>query len=113
MTTPADIIRAAAEVGIEIMVEKNRLALTGDVSHLTDDLRAAIRREAHGIHISLTGRVRACPRLSYYVPKGSRVTTAHGEGEVLQVFADRITVLVDGEMRARFCNPNKITLHKT
>ena len=91
-----------------IGAESGRLKIEGDLSGLTGDLREAIRRDAVGLIIALTGRLMTHPRLCYYVRRGERVETPHGPATVLQVFADRITVRARGEKRARFYAPEEI-----
>lgn len=55
-------------------------------------------------------RLERRPDLCRYVPKGTRVRAAEGEGVVLQVFEDRITVHLDGEDRTRFYEPEDLNL---
>lgn len=108
--SPAAIISTLEGLGIEASLSTGGLALSGQTERLTDELRRAIRADAVGLRIALSGRLFIHPRLCYYVKRGDAVETPHGPATVLQVFADRITVRARGEKKARFYVPEEIML---
>ena len=95
---------------IQLCAESGRLRVRGNRDALTPDVQQAILWHSTALMMQLTGRLVACKELYRYVKRGDRVHTPYGEGEILQVFRDRLTVLCDGRVEAVFCRPEEVEL---
>ena len=98
---------------IRLEYRGGRLRVRGKREAVTPEVLDAIRhhgprlvREISGATngLRLTGR----PDLCFLVTKGDRVQTPLGEGVVLQVFQDRITVHRTGQDCTEFFHPSEV-----
>ena len=94
---------------VQLEASGGSLRVSGSREALTPEVQRAIRAHSKALMMHLTGRLVACKDLYRYVKRGDRVGTPDGEGTVLQVFADRVTVLCDGADRASFFRPEDVS----
>ena len=99
MTLP-DLIRTLEARGATVYAADGRLRIAGRRAALTPDVQRAVRQHADALLRRLT--------LYRQLHRGDRVVTPEGDGHVLQVFAHRITVRLDGAARAAFFEPEEV-----
>lgn len=107
MTT---LIQMLSARGINLSLRDGRLVVSGSRAAMTAELARQIWISRAGLEMHLSGRLRSSRFLAYHVHAGDVVQTPQGEGEVLQVFEDRVTVRLAG--RALFFAPEQISIRR-
>ena len=93
---------------VRLEAREGRLRVVGRREALTPEVEASIQEHSAELLMQVTGRLVTCKDLYRYVRRGDRVGTPSGDATVLQVFADRLTVVYDGAERAAFSRPEEV-----
>ena len=100
-----DLTRTLQARGVVLFVRDGRLCVCGSRAGLTLELQAVLRQHARRLVYRLD--------LYRHLHRGDRVETPAGPGAVLQVFAHRVTVHLDGHAAADALEPEDVRTEKS
>lgn len=101
----SDLTRTLEGRGVRLYASGGRLRIVGRRDALTPDLQRITAHHARALLYRLT--------LYRHLHRGDRVQTPDGPGRVLQVFAHRVAVHLDGRDRADDFEPEAVELLPT